>query len=176
MSGGKLSLQRSLLTVWMCAEQEQRSGSCSGELWQLFMLPAPFIPVAFTNGLLWLGVEFSFPSDLENQHKFWASPLSSVLSLFYHMSVMNFISYLHGIVCLPPVLCSAFGFPLGMKTLRQQFCSSLFLFLQPTSSVYCLEKRTALTACSSVFKYQCGNSESVVWQKANLFVEMQTAS
>lgn len=74
----------------------------------------------------------------------WASPLSSLLSLFYHTSVMNFISYLYGILCLSPALCSVFGFLLGMKTSRQQFCSSLFLFQQPSSSVYRLWRRTTL--------------------------------
>lgn len=71
--------------------------------------------------------------------------------VFYHTSAMNFISYLHGILCLSPVLCSAFGFSLGMKTLRKQFCSSLLLFLQPTSAVW---KATTLIACNGIPKYQ----------------------
>lgn len=62
--------------------------------------------------------------------------------------------------CLSPALCSAFRFPLGMKPLRQQFCSSLFLILQPTSSVYCLERGTKLTACKGIPKYCCGDSET----------------
>lgn len=108
MSGGKLSLQRSVLTVWMCAEQEQRSGSCSGELWQLFMLPAPFIPVAFTNGLLWLGVEFSFPSDLENQHKLvYSELLPSLLSCLSSTTCQSWTLFHICMVSFACLQCSA---------------------------------------------------------------------
>lgn len=140
-------LQRPLRAVWICAEQRQRSGSCSSKLWHLFLLLAPFIPVIATSGLLWLGVVFSFPSDSESKCKLVHSELlPSLLSCLFSTThqVMNFISYLHGILCLSPALCSVLGFSLGMRTLRQQFCSSLFLFLQPASSVYCLERRTTL--------------------------------
>lgn len=73
----------------MCAEQEQRSWSYSSELWNLFLLLARFIPVAATSGLLWLGVEFPFPTDLERKHKLVPlsfSPLFSPVSLLPHIS------------------------------------------------------------------------------------------
>lgn len=42
----------------------------------------------------------------------------------------------------------------------------LFVVLQPTSSVCCLEGRTTLTACKGIPTYQCGDSETActaVW-------------
>jgi len=93
-----------------------------------------------------------------HKHNLVHSRFLPSLSLPPHMSVINFIFGWHP--CQSPVLCSAFGFPLGMKPLRQQFCSSLFPILQPTSSVYCLERRTALTACNGIPKYLCGDSET----------------
>lgn len=113
----------------------------------------------------------SFPSPV-----IWRTSISwctlSFSLLFCPVSLLPHVSHeLYFIFAWYPLLASSalqcfwvfFGHEDFEATVLQ------FLFLQPTSSVYCLERRTTLTACSSIPKYQCGNSESVVWQKANLF-------
>lgn len=109
-------LQRPLQAVWWCAEQGQRSGSCSSQLWHPFLFPAPFILAAATGGLLWLGVMLSFPSVLGNicaatsitwYTLSFSLPFSSV-SLLPHMSIINFTSYSDGILAylqLSAVIC-----------------------------------------------------------------------
>lgn len=163
----------------MSARQEQRGGLCCGELCLLFLLLAPFIPVAATNGLLWLGVEFSFPSDLENKHKLVMlllslPPLFSPVSLLPHIShELYFIFAWYHLLASCALQC--FWFSIGYEdfeaTVLQLFVSIsaayIFCLFLMSSIVFHLERRTILTPCNGIPEYQCGNS--VVWQKANLF-------
>lgn len=144
----------------MSARQEQRSGSCSGELCLLFLLLAPFIPVAATNGLLWLGVEFSFPSDLENKHKLVMLLLSlSVMLLFSPVSLLPHISHeLYFIFAWYPLLAfcalQCFWFSIGYEDFK---ATVLQLIVSVSSIVFHLERRTILTACNGI-------PELPVWQ------------
>lgn len=120
----------------MCAEQEQSSGSCSSELWHLFLLLAPFIPVAATNGLLWLGVEFSSPRNLENKHKLVHSELlPSLLSCpsstthqswtLFHICMVSFACLQCSAVLL--VYCWVWRLWGNSSTAHFYFCSLHFL-------------------------------------------------
>lgn len=134
------------------------------ELWCLFLLPAPFIPVAAINGLLWLGVEFSFPSDLENKHKLvYCELLPSLLSSTTHQPWNLFHNCVVSFACLQ---CSAVLLTFHwVWRFWGNSSASLLLFLQPISAVWKEGQLWLLaTACLNisvaVLRLQCGKRQT----------------
>lgn len=125
--------------------------------------------------LLWLGVKFSFLSNLVIL-VLSLSPLFSPVSLLPHIShELYFIFAWYPLLASSALQC--FWFFIGYEDFEAavlQLIVSIsaayifYLFLM-SFVIFCLERRTTLTACNGIPEYQCGNSETVVWQKANLF-------